>query len=222
MRAWSWSSYTKYETCPRQYYETRVVNNYVDEPGVEAIWGVEVHKAAENLLLHDTPLPDRMKVYADPIYKVKDFVNRFAEEYSAELELGVKKDLSPSAFDDPDCYARCIIDVVAVRGGVGLNLDYKTGKVKDSKQLQMSSAIMFANFPTVETIHAGFVWLAHDITTRKTYHRKDDNWAAFQPTLNNMKWSYDNNSWPARPSGLCKGYCPVKTCEHWGPKRIKK
>lgn len=56
--AWSYTALTAYETCPRQYYRTRVRKDIVQEFGEEAKWGDFVHKALEARLKDGTPLPD--------------------------------------------------------------------------------------------------------------------------------------------------------------------
>ena len=33
--------------------------------------------------------------------------------------------------------------------------------------------------------------------------------------------AFKTDTWQPRPSGLCNGWCPVKTCEFWQPKRNK-
>ena len=216
--AWSFSSLTKYDTCPRQYYEVKIAKNFVDERTDESLWGNAVHEAIENHIGANYPLGERFKVYEPQVTKVREHLWSSGGEFAVELELGIDETLTEGrAFDDPTCYARCIIDVLCIKGNVALNIDWKTGKVRESSgQLRMSSGIVFANFPQVEVVHAGYVWLAHGITTREEWHRTDDIWSVFKPMLNRLRWSELNESWPPKPSGLCKKWCPVKTCEYNG------
>lgn len=221
--AWSYSSLTKYDTCPRQYYEVRVAKNFVDEENEQSRWGTETHTAIENHFTYSTPIPDRMKAFEAQVLKVRDHVFGTPGEFAVEIELGIDKTLTEGrAFDAEDCYARCIVDLLKINANKALNIDWKTGRKKDSNQLRMSSGIIFANFPEVETVYAGYVWLATGDITKQVWKRTDDIWKVFYPLLERLEWSKANNAWPPKPSGLCRGWCPVKTCEYWQPKRIKR
>ena len=41
----------------------------------------------------------------------------------------------------------------------------------------------------------------------------------FIPRIRRMERAYEQDTWPAKPSGLCAGWCPVKTCPHYKDKK---
>ena len=223
MGAWSYSSLTKYDTCPRQYYEVKIAKRFVDEENEQSRWGSDVHEAIEHHFKEGTPIPQRMNAFVPTVQKVKDHVFGSGGEFAVEIELGVDQTLTEArGFNDEDCYARGIIDLLQIKGSKALNLDWKTGKIKDSNQLRMSSGLIFANFPQVEVVHAGYVWLPVNQITREIWRREDNVWSVFDPILRNLEWSRQHDAWPPKPSGLCKGWCSVKSCEYWQAKRIKR
>ena len=58
MKAWSYSMLTAFETCPHQFYRVRVLKDVVEEQGEAALWGDRVHKALENRVRDQEPLPE--------------------------------------------------------------------------------------------------------------------------------------------------------------------
>jgi len=47
----------------------------------------------------------------------------------------------------------------------------------------------------------------------------EDLWEPFLDTIEQMKWSLQHDTWPAKPSGLCKAWCPVLSCPHNGKRK---
>ena len=59
--AWTFSGLEKFETCPRQFYHTRVKRD-IKEPPTEAIkWGEAVHTAMEERVRDGKELPTGME-----------------------------------------------------------------------------------------------------------------------------------------------------------------
>jgi hypothetical protein len=46
-------------------------------------------------------------------------------------------------------------------------------------------------------------------------------WSKFVPDLRQYMEAFKTETWQARPSGLCNGWCPVTECEHWKPKKVR-
>lgn len=216
---WSHSSLSAYETCPRRYYETKIAKNFVEDESEQMRWGSAVHKALELRVRDGTPLPENMKQYE----KYAMAILRAEGDVHTEQELGVNYDLEACTFDADDCWSRGIDDVVIVKGDTAVSLDYKTGKVKnDESQLKLSALRLFAHFPQVNTVVTSFIWLAHSGPSKPvkyTRDKTDSMWVPFIEKSEKMRWSQENDAWPANPSGLCKAWCPVKTCPHWGKSR---
>ncbi len=214
-RAWSYSSLSAYETCPKQYYETKILKKWKQPDSEQIKWGNEVHKALEQKGIDGTELPERMQHY-NPIVR-KFFDPKLGTAY-VEHKVAITVDHKPCEFDSDGAWARGIIDRLVIKGHTALNIDWKTGKKKDSsRQLAMSTALVFANFPEIEKVTTAFVWLNEPEGRRITkgvYWRSEYRmiWALFDKPLKELEWSEQNNAWPPKQSGLCRRWCPVLDC----------
>lgn len=98
---------------------------------------------------------------------------------------------------------------------------HNTGKVKtDGDQLKLFAAAAFAQYPHVNTVSTGYIWLAHDKLTRRDFTRDEVPviWQEFIPRIRRMELAQEKDNWPPNPSGLCKAWCPVgkKLCDFCG------
>ena len=101
---------------------------------------------------------------------------------------------------------------------------HNTGKRKpDSEQMMLFAGLGFIAYPQVKVIDTTFIWLPDKKVDRETFRREDaaDIWGAFLPRVKRMEMAYNDgpDAHPKKPSGLCNGYCPVKDCEFWTPRR---
>ena len=62
-----------------------------------------------------------------------------------------------------------------------------------------------------------------DPSTKKVWGRAEIEalWNLFIGDLRQYAEAFKGDVWQPRPSGLCNGWCPVKTCAHWKPRRDK-
>lgn len=225
--AWSWSALGSFETCPRKHYETKVVKNFIEEETVHTRWGNAVHKAFDLYLSKNTPLPMSMATYKPLLDRIKNATER--KVLSTESKITLSKNLQRTEWFSKDAWCRGILDVVIESGNHAMVMDYKTGKRKDeSQQLKLFAAMMFTSKPWLESVTTAFVWLQEPAdspsryTTEKfTKDQLPELWNEFMPRVERMQEAHDMDKWPERPSGLCKGWCPVKTCAHWQEKRKK-
>jgi hypothetical protein len=215
----AWTRFDEYQLCPLRYYECKVLYKWREPPSEDMIWGNDVHKALEDNLVLGAPLEGRYASFAPLAEKL----NAMPGDHYAEQKLAVDVDLNPVDYDDKKhAYMRCIIDRLVIHGDVAGDFDYKTGKRKPfSRQLTMSSIIVFSNFPQVNTCHAAYLWTKGGAPTVATYKRgqMQNEIDCFREDINNMQWSYEHNAWPAKPNGLCKQYCPVLSCIHNGRRK---
>lgn len=223
---WSYSTWSAYQTCPRQFYELRIAKSVVDPPSQQIIWGNQVHKALEDNIKQGKPVPKNM-AHMMPV--VERILNAPGENF-AEMELACDINLKPTGFWDSETWARGKGDLVKINGSKGAFFDWKTGKIKkNSLQLDLMAIMGFAKFPQLEIASTAFIWFqAPSKPTVAKYHR--DRVPAlleqFLPGVDDMLWSEANNVWPEKPSGLCKpnprtGFagCPVTTCPHNGRRK---
>lgn len=217
---WSYSSWQDYQTCPRKFYETRYAKNITEEKSQAIIWGETVHTALEFRAKENRPLPDSMKHMAPVAERI---ISAPGDNY-AEVELACDKLLRPTGFWDQATWVRGKGDLVKIKGNNAAAFDWKTGKRKEnSLQLDLMAVLVFAKFPEVVNLSTCFVWFQEPLKPTIAKYIRDDAPKLinqFQDGLDNMLWSERSNTWPERPSGLCKpnprtGYkgCPVHTCK---------
>lgn len=213
--AWTFSQLEKFETCPKQFYHVRVAKDVVEPPTEATLWGSKVHTAMEDRIRDGTPLPEGMEQW-------EGFAKQLCAmpgEKLAEEKMALDKSFQPT--DWSDAWTRGIADMLIVHGNKAATLDYKTGKRKLTHQLMLYAAYTFAYYPEVETVTTGFVWLRDKKIDRETFTRADipTIWSTFLPKVRKLETAYEKDKWMARPSGLCNGWCPVKSCEFYKEKR---
>jgi PD-(D/E)XK nuclease superfamily len=216
--AWSFSRLRNYETCPRRHNEVDLLKNFKDETSEALVWGELVHKAAEAYLTKGTPLPVGMPALQDWLDRIKSVPY---DKLMAEQQLGITKDFGPAGYWDRNVWFRTKVDILGIAGPVALIIDLKTGKlIEESQQLALMSAAVFANFPAIQRIRSEFAWLKEgkDVSTREDFSRKDlaNIWKNIWPRIETLEQAYITNTYPPKPGGLCRRYCPVKSCEFNG------
>ena len=218
--AWSYSSLTAYETCPRRYKLTRITKE-ISEPQTEAtVHGNEVHKALELHVAGQAHLPDKYKRFIPIVNQIKTSPGRKL----VEQKWAVNQRLQPVDFFAKDAWARGVFDVAILRKSTGFVLDYKTGKPKpDSDQLKLFAAAAFSHYPFLNSVKTGYIWLAYNKLEQEQYSRSEAPliWQEFLPRVMRGEKSIKDDSFPPRPSGLCEKWCPVTRnfCEYSGRNR---
>lgn len=213
--AWSYSALNSFETCPKKHYHTKVKKDIPDPPGESAKWGTEVHKFLEERIKDGKQLPDSVKQYEPLCSKIEASPGNVMAESQYCLNAGYK---SVSWFAK-DAWVRCILDLAVINDKTALVLDWKTGKRKPgSDQLKLFAATVFALEPGVEKVSTGFVWLKENKIDKETYTRDQlpQLWKEFLPRVRRLEIAHEENKWEAKPSGLCRKYCPVKSCTFHG------
>ncbi|NCC32429.1 MAG: hypothetical protein EOM24_10465 [Chloroflexia bacterium] len=215
MPAWSYTALTSYETCPKRHYETRVAKRIVEPESEQLQWGNRVHKAIEARIKTGAPLPAGMEQWEALIAKlvaVKGWT-------LAESQYALTAERATASWFGKNVWLRCVIDFGKMTDRSILALDWKTGKPKpDADQLMLFAGVMMAVYPAIEKVVTGYVWLKDQQITKETFHRDDVEtiWNAFLPRVARLDEAHATNNWPARPSGLCRAWCPVVSCEHNG------
>lgn len=205
---WTYSHLDSFETCPQKFYRTKVLRDIVEPQGEAAKWGERVHTAFELRVKEGTPMPSTMEQWE----KLASRLAALPGEKLAEQRFALDRNFQPTAWKT--AWTRGIADLTVIHGKTAATLDYKTGKRKPSEQLELYSAYIFAHYPDVEVVKAGFVWLRDKKIDwrRRTREEVPVIWQEFLPRVAKLESAYERNSWPARPSGLCRGWCPVTDC----------
>lgn len=215
--AWSYSGLAAYETCPLRYYLTKVSKQVVEPQSKAMIEGNRVHKSLENAVNGKFPLPTDLS----HVQPVVDMLRLAKGVKHTEMKFGLTADYKPTTFFAKDVWFRGVIDLAIVTEKAAALVDWKTGKVKaDEDQLKLFAMAGFSLWPHVEHVHTKYVWLGHKETTSNKFDREDviAIKEEFEPRVARMDESMATNEWPARPSGLCREWCPVgkKLCAHCG------
>lgn len=217
MPAWSYTSLTAFETCPRRYYLTRVSKEIV-EPQTEAMtWGNQVHKALEDAVKDKTPLPDSMKEWQG----IADRIVGAPGKKHAEQKMAITKHFAPVKWFDKQVWCRGIVDAIVETEDHAKVIDYKTGKRKpDSQQLKLFSLLVFHTRPWINKVTTAFLWLKDNKIDSDTFERDQVGmmWQEFLPRIQRVEEAYKSGTFPPKPSGLCRGWCPCKGCEFWQAK----
>lgn len=215
--AWSYSRLTAYETCPHRYNLTTVTKKVV-EPQTEALrWGNQVHTALEQFASKGKPLTGDLKraeAYVNMLFKRKG-------KRIVENKLTLNDKFRPTKWMARDAWVRGIVDIGVIGSKKAWLLDWKTGKRRvDSKQMELMAALTFAHFPWIDKVTTGFVWLKSTEFDSETFSKSDVPaiWEGFLARVSRYDRAYAEGKWPAKPSGLCKNWCPVgpSNCEFCG------
>jgi hypothetical protein len=220
--AWSFSALESFENCPKQYYETKIAKRWPFESTAEMDWGKDVHKRFEHYLLHRTPLSADLETH-------REFLDRFLAqpgELAGEERIALDVNMRPCAYfaKDVQVWWRGQVDARKRwrEGGFSHILDHKTGKVKNNyDQLKLFAIFEFISCPEIHTVKIEYYWTQIKGTNGETYTRDQlpALIAYFVPRLHAFADAFLTNTWTPKTSGLCNGWCPVKTCEFWKPKR---
>lgn len=214
---WSYSSLKTFEQCPKKYYHLKVVKDVKDEGSEATLYGQELHKAAEDYVRSDTPLPAKFKF----IQGVTDSIKNIPGAKHCEMKLGVKKTAAgyePCDFFDKQVWWRGIGDVIVVQDELIYSLDYKTSKnakYADTKQLDILAAALFVHFPKVKKIKSALAFVVSGEFVHKEHfaEMRDAYFATFEPELDRLAAAQVNGVWNANTGPLCR-FCPVVSCEH--------
>lgn len=213
---WSHTSLTAFETCARRYHATRVSREFKDAPGEAAIWGQQAHKMLEERLRDGKPLPDVL-AHCEPLVKQ---IKARDGKLLVEEQIALDKNLRPVTWFDKTAWCRGVVDAGVVNEKNAALFDWKFGKRKpDNDQMKLFAAFSFAKFPWVEKITTAFVWLKDNKVDKEVFTRDEHEaaiWQEIMPRVQRLELAYQKASWPAKPSGLCKNWCPVRTCEFCG------
>lgn len=217
--AWSYSSIKLFEQCPKKYYHLRVVKD-VKEPPTEAInYGKEFHKAAEDYVRDDVPLPPQFGFVKGALDNLKNLEG----EKLCEFEMALTENLEPCGFKDENVWWRGIADLIVINHETGEArcLDYKTGKsakYADTGQLELMALAIFKHFPQVKKVKAGLLFVIANSFIKDSYsvENQDKMWTKWLAEFSRLKLAHKNDVWNPRPSGLCKKHCLVLECPHNG------
>jgi hypothetical protein len=215
MKPWSYSTLEKYELCPRQFHDLKVVRTVIEPTNEHQLWGKEVHTAFEECIKSNgaLPMPEKMKLWQPMVDKV--LAMKGAQVYT-EMEVALDENFQPADWED--CWTRGVIDVLIVGKTSAVIIDWKTGKRKPTEQLKLYAAYVFAMYPNVQEVHTALVWLQSKRIDKETIERREVPfiWQGFIERAERLRSAYERDSWPETPNGLCAKWCPITRCKYNG------
>lgn len=203
------------QTCPRQFEAKYITKEVTFQETQATIWGNKCHKAMEDALTLDMPIPSEMSFLSPWVSKLK---NAKGTLY-AETKFAIDKEGNPSSWSER--YLGGIADVVVINNDKAFIGDLKTGKFKsDQQQLTILTKCILANHPEVEKVNATLFFphidqLASFKTTRQEFPTSKQN-EALEVELVRYEKILEKGEFKPRPSGLCGKWCDVMSCEHNG------
>lgn len=213
--AWSYSRLKNFATCPKRYFNVDVAKLVKEEESEVLVWGNKVHEALANYVGKGEPLPRGMETYQ----KVADRVKNAKGTIVVEQKLAITKEHAPCTFFDREAWFRCVVDALVINGPVAMAIDYKLGKIlEESQQLALTAAVIFSHHPEVQKIRTEFWWLKEEAESRADFTREDlpSIWNNVLPRVQQLQAAHESMTFPAKPGGLCRRYCPVDACPHHG------
>ena len=217
--AWSYSSITLFQQCPKKYHHLRIVKDFVEPKTEQLLYGEQLHKAAEEFVRDGTPLPEQFLFILPYLKKL----NAVKGDKLCEHKMGITDGGKPCDFSDKHVWWRGIADFLAVDGREAVLVDYKTGKsakYADPKQLDVMAGALFVHYPELKTIKSALAFVVSNDFIPKVHAAKqrDEYLATFHDELDRLEHAELSGVWNPKSGPLC-GWCPVVECEHHRPRR---
>ena len=215
---WSYSGIKDFETCNRRFHEIKVLKNYTRTDTVETLYGTNLHEQAELMIKEGKPLAKDF-AFLQPVL---DAIAAMEGEKLCEYEMALTEDLSPCDFKDPKYWVRGIADliVLAPDRDKARCFDYKSGndKYPDTDQLLLMSLMIFQHFPLVQSVSGGLLFVLKGTIAKYRVERSQAEmlWWRWRERVARIEAAHASGYWPPKKSGLCKKYCPVRSCEYCG------
>lgn len=206
----SYSSIKMYENCPLRYYKQRVLKEVADKGNDASIYGERIHKFLEDRLRQNAALPQEAAHYEALCKSVEAIAE--GGELHIEREMVLNENLEPTGWWDADAWLRSKLDILVVNGDMAVVMDWKTGRRRpDFFQMEMFAAQVFKHYPQVTKVRTSLVWLKTLKMDTENYNVGNANvlWEKIISKIKRIHQSFECETWPAKPSGLCL-YCPAK------------
>ena len=214
---WSFSKIKAFEQCPKQFYHEKILKEFPFVPTEATLYGTAFHKAAEDFIGEDKPLPKKFSFAEKTLLSLK---NKPGQKL-CEIKLGVTENLEECGFFAKDVWFRGVADLVILDGDLAWVIDYKTGKSSkyaSKDQLELMALALFIKYPQIKKIRAGLLFVICNDLIKDTYEQYDTGrlWNKWLGKFGQMQTAADEDMWNARPNGLCRRHCPVLECVHNG------
>jgi len=216
---WSFSKIKAFEQCPKKFYHLKVAKDY-SEPETEAMfYGTAFHEAAEEYVRNNVPLPPQFEYAKGGL----DALIAKRGDKLCEYKMGLTASLEPCDFFADDVWFRGIADLVILdeEAETAWVVDYKTGKsarYADKGQLELMALATFKHFPKVKKVRGALMFVVSNDLITDSYDivSQGELWRKWLTDFASMESAFENDTWNANPSGLCRAHCVVLECPHNG------
>lgn len=215
--SWSFSSLGLFD-CPKRYEIIRAKKLIVEPPSKAGTAGSDYHELIENYLRDGT--------WHNDLTPHKRILDHFKEQ-NGICEAGyafkwvpfngdnsidgywqesTNEVLARCEMDDPDTWYRGYLDWMKIDGDKCHVVDWKTGKVKITKQLQLYAWVVFMAHPEVNEVKCTFHWINHRDQHSDWFKREqmEELFAPFREKLTGIDLCYTNDNWPENPGEIMK------------------
>jgi hypothetical protein len=215
--SWSYSKLKNFETCPKRYYHYDVVEDIGEPESAELLFGNQMHAAYAKRCANNTPLPP---TFASAEGIISKLLAAPGKKY-VEQKWAITSTFQHTQWRSQDAWYRGVADFGKHNTDTAtmVVVDWKSGKVKDDlTQLQLMAATVFIHFPTVQRVKAILAFTQYDHVEPATFTRSDQKeiWSEILPRVKELRKAHDEQSFPPKPSFLCRKYCGVVSCPHHG------
>ena len=222
----SFSAMDKFANCPRKFFNYDVAKLVREPESAAQREGKRVHTAMADYISKGTPL---LPEYAAWAGWLKDMISGEEDEIvKVEHQMAITFGLFPCEWFSRTnkVWLRAQADLLVMNGEHALSVDWKTGKEPDERyellprnfQLRITAMMIFLHFPRIRSVTSKYVYLTEGTST--SFDMPKEDLRLFIPQVYDeaakIQHAVNDNHWPPRPSGLCKKYCGVSTCEYWG------
>jgi len=165
--SWSLSRIQTFEKCAARY-KYRYLDKMAEAPGPAMARGTLKHKIMEDYVNGAiTMLPPELSHYTIFLDSAKQ------KKAQPEIQMGLKRDWTPCAFDDPDVWWRGVLDLLVLDKVQAIVYDWKTGQIYDDHddQKHLYATAVLATYPELYQVRAIHVYLDKGKNREKTIHR---------------------------------------------------
>lgn len=216
---YSFSALKQFKTCPRQFAEIKVWKRIAPQKTLATDYGVRAHTAFEDFIVKGTPLPADMSGQQEFI----DAIAALPGDKHCEVKYGLTRDMQPVDFFAPNVAIRGLADLTIRRPDVSVVVDYKSGKDKypDLSQLELMALMEFALRPEIDVIRGALLFFIAGTSRNGEWRREQipTLWAGWLAAMDRADRAIEANVFQEKSSGLCRGWCPVHTCDHYEEKK---
>ena len=220
--ALSYSRLSQAEACLKKFASLYIDKDYPDE-GDNFFFakGKRKHDQLENYVLTKRqPTMIGTMRFDDDVEEMFPMIDKICEampNFTAEQKLAVDTNFKPCDWFARNVMYRAIVDFSALSKVIMVIIDWKSGKVreyddKETGQLHLTAAIMFAHYPEIMEATTGYAFIEHRQMLKKVFTRDMDLESPFYKAYD---WINSIKEWVPKQNEYCK-YCLLtkKQCKY--------